>query len=357
MRNRSIVTGLLALLALALAVSSATAAVPSGAVVFSKKTTTPAGDEGGLFAVKDGHLNQLTEDPTDSQPTFSADGRTIAFVRGGDIFAMRADGSGQRQLTNGPELDGRPLVSPNGLNVLFERRASEGAPRDLFTVRVGGGGLHALTSSPEDDHEASYSPDGCTIAFVRSVAETSGGTTDDIYTVRPSGTRLTRLTHSAHIDEFDPRDLDETIVFSRGESSPGPSAYADIYTMRDNGTKVRSLIAGVGSAYVEDATADGRLLLFRRDQGLWVKRISAGKAGDRRARKLSELADGSTTNSVFSFDGRSVAAFVASDEAETLSSIAVANGARTTLAEGFSSEGSSSETTIGSVIAWQPVRR
>jgi len=53
------------------------------------------------FAVRGGHLNQLTEDPTDAEPDFSADGRTIAFVRGGDIWATRADGSGQHLLTSG----------------------------------------------------------------------------------------------------------------------------------------------------------------------------------------------------------------------------------------------------------------
>ena len=45
----------------------------------------------------DGRLNQLTEDPTDSRTGVLADGRTIAFVRGGDVFSMRADGSGQRR--------------------------------------------------------------------------------------------------------------------------------------------------------------------------------------------------------------------------------------------------------------------
>jgi dipeptidyl aminopeptidase/acylaminoacyl peptidase len=263
---------------------------------------------------------------------------------------MRADGSGQRRLTSGPELDGRPLVSPNGKYVFFERRASAGAARDLYTVRVGGGGVHPLTASPEDDHEASFSPDGCTIAFVRSAAEGGGGTADDIYTVRPSGIRLTRLTRTAGIDEFAPRDLDETIVFSRGESTEGPSAYADIYTMEDNGTKMRKLIAGAGSAYVEDATANGRNLLFRRDQSLWVKRLGG------QGRQLAELPDQSKTNAVFSSDGRQVAVFTADKEAQALSVIDVATGDRLN-AEVVGSSGGEVTTTIGPIITWQPVRR
>ena len=61
------------------------------------KNQSDAEVEGGLYAVTDGHLNQLTEDPTDTEPAFSPDGRGIAFVRGGDIYAVRADGSGQRR--------------------------------------------------------------------------------------------------------------------------------------------------------------------------------------------------------------------------------------------------------------------
>jgi len=355
MLNRIAFTAFLIALAMAL---PAAAQAKTGAIVFSMATVEHPCCEsegkapepvthGGLYASKNGHLNQLTEDPTDSEPDFSADGHTIAFVRGGDVWAMRADGSGQRQLTSGPEIDARPLVSPNGKYVLFERRASEGAPRDLYTVRTGGGSSpHPLTQSPDDDHEASFSPDGCTIAFVRSVAETGGGTADDVYTVRPSGIRLRKLTRTEHIDEFAPRDLDETIVYSRGESSEGPGAYADIYAMNEDGKKIRKLIAGAGSSFVEDATANGRTLLFRRDQGLWVKRPGHG------GHKLAELPDQSRTNAVFSSDGRKVAAFTATKEDQYLSVIDVATGRRS-----FSEVVGGEETTIGPVIAWQPVRR
>src|SRR4029077_6826847 len=111
------------------------------------------------------------------------------------------------------------------------------------------------------------------------------------------------LTRTPGIDEFAPRSLDETIVYSRGESTEGPSAYGDIYAMDEKGQHLRKLIAGAGSSYVEDATANGRTLLFRRDQGLWVKRLGG------KGKMLTELPDNSQTNSVFSSDGRDVAAF------------------------------------------------
>lgn len=359
MLNRSIKFPLAVLALALLPVASAAAAGHSGAVVFSRAILTvektESGQvekaEGGLYAAKDGHLNQLTEDPTDSEPDFSADGRKIAFVRAGDVWAMRADGTGQHELTSGPEADSRPQFDPEGRYVVFARRAVAEGPRDLYRVNLGGV-AHPLVTSAGDEHEASFSPDGKTIVFVRSVAETGGGSADDIYSVRPSGAGLARLTKTGHIDEFSPRYFTRGIVFSRGQSGEGPGAYADIFTMRRNGTKVKVLVAGAGSSFVEDVAPAAQTLLFRRDQGLWVKKI-----GPPRAHKLSEVADNSATNSVFSSDGRKVAAFIATDEAETLSAIDVASRRSSQLAQGFALESGSTATTIGSVMTWQPVRR
>jgi len=350
---------LLTVLVLALLPVASAAAANSGAVVFSRAIVasekTESGEvektEGGLYAAKQGRLNQLTENPADSEPDFSADGRKIAFVRDGDVWSMRADGTGQHKLTSGAQIDSRPQFSPEGRYVVFERRAAAEGARDLYRVNLGGS-AHPLLSSAFDEHEASFSPDGQAIVFVRSIAETGGGVADDIFSVRPSGSGLARLTTTGHIDEFAPRYFKGGIVFSRGQSGDGPGAYADIFTMRRSGSNVRVQVAGAGSSFVEDVAPAAQMLLFRRDQGLWVKKIGPG-----RAHKLSEVADNSATNSVFSSDGRKVAAFIATKEAETLSAIDVASRRSSQLAEGFALESGSVATTIGSVITWQPVRR
>jgi len=367
--QRKILISLIALVSLVLP-AAASAASSTGAVVFSRvsqhtetkkvegetpkpgeepKTETKTVVEGGLFAVRDGRLNQLTEDPTDTEPAFSPDGRTIAFVRGGDVYSVRPDGSGQRRLTSGPELDSAPVIAPNGKVVVFERRSAVGAEGDLYTVGATGGGLHQLTSGPGDDHSAAFGEEVSRgIVFVRSSAGPEGGN-DDLSWVRLSGAGQRRLTFTRGVDEFAPRWFAGGIVFSRGESTPGPAAYADVYTMLGNGTKVKSQVAGVGSAYVEDVSPDGHTLLFRRDQGLWAKRI-----GPARAHKLTELPDGSQTTSVFSSDGQRVAAIVELEEEQRLVSISVANGASVQLAAGYDLAEGASE--IGPVIDWQPTR-
>jgi dipeptidyl aminopeptidase/acylaminoacyl peptidase len=357
MSTKNLLNGLLAaaVALLALALPAVAAAAPStGAVVFSKSSGSGEDAKGGLFAVRDGRLNQLTEDPSDSEPAFSPDGRTIAFARGGDLYSVRPDGSGQKRLTSGSAIDSAPLVSPNGRLVVFERRAAEGAPSSLWVVGINGGGLRALTSGG-DDREATFSPDGTVVVFVRATppagaSSSAANPNDDLYSVRTAGGGLARLTTTGRVDEFDPRYFAGGILFSRGESTEGPAAYADVYTMRRDGTRVKAQVAGVGSAYVEDVSPDGHVVIFRRDQGLWVKRIGPAKA-----RKLTELPDGSKTNSVFSSDGRRVAAFVAHEGEQTLVSIDVATGRQSYLAEGFAEAGEEG-TEIGPVMAWQPVQ-
>jgi Tol biopolymer transport system component len=357
MFKKTVLSVFVALLALAVPASASAA---GGAIVFSKvsedhrtyesegKKLPPKAPEGGLFALKDRHLNQLTENSADTEPSFSADGHTIAFVREGDVWAMRADGSGQKQLTTGSALDSRPIVSPSGRVVVFERRASAGAPRDLLTVRVTGGTPHAISGSASDEHEASFSPDGRTIAFVRTSAS-AGSSNDDIYKVSPSGAKLRRLTRTVGLDEYAPNVLSKTIVYSRGENGEGPSAYADVYKMGIDGKQVKKVIAGAGSAYVEDVTANGRSILFHRDLGLWVKQIGG------KGRKLSTLPDNSKTNSVFSSDGRQVATFTETPEGEqSLSVIDVATGRRS-YAEVVGYSSGEVTTTIGPIVAWQPV--
>lgn len=344
---RTMFIAVLALLALAIP-ASASAAQHGSAVVFSQTRTVEGVEEGGLFAVKKGHENQLTENPADTEPSFSPDGRTIAFARAGHIYTVRPDGSGERRLTNGTTLDSRPQISPNGKILVFERRAAEGQPANLYTVRIGGGPATDLTPGPEEATEARFAPDGKTIVFVRTTIAGGNRVNADLYSIRPSGSGLTRLTTTGRVDEFDPRYFAGGIVFSRGNQSEGPAGYADIYTMKANGTRVKPLVEGVGSAYVEDVSPQGHTLIFRRDRGLWAKKIGPGKA-----KKVAELPDNSQTNSVFSSDGRSVATLIETRDGQELMAINLATGRKSDLAEAYGGEG---EDAFGPVIDWQPVR-
>lgn len=351
---QSILAGLLALALLALPTGALGA--PQPALVFSHLSTVKHGAEteerGGLYLARGEDVGQLTKNPADSEPAFSPDGSTVAFVRDGNVFTMRPDGTAERQLTAGPEVDSRPQFTVDGRSIVFERAAGPGAPRDLYVVGARGGDQRALTSSPDDEHEVALSPKGKTLAFVRSVQEAGGGTSDAIFSIRLNGSGLARLTHGNE-DSFSPHYFAGGIVFDRGESSAGPSGYSDIYSMLADGRKPRKLVGGASSDYLRDVSPDGRTMLFSRYESLCVKKIAGGAP-----RKIAPLPDDAKAQALYSPDGKTVAVRLEGDgeaapSAQRLFLLDSDRGLELGELTSADGEGEAPEQ-IGDVFAWQP---
>jgi TolB protein len=104
-------------------------------------------------------------------PTFSPDGRRIAFVstRAGppQVYVMAADGTDQELLApfdyGATGSSNAPEWSPDGANVVFHREVS-GSPQ-LFLVDVAGRRVRQLTSSGRNE-DPTWAPDGRHITFV-----------------------------------------------------------------------------------------------------------------------------------------------------------------------------------------------
>ena len=144
---------------------------------------------------------RLTNHPMwDIQPSWSPDGRRIAFVsdrNGGNyqVYVMDSNGKNIRRLTDG-EYDWRPAWSPDGQWIAFHsRRGKEKAK--IYVVTPDGTNLRRLAADiPSTDIEAAWSPDSQQIAF-KSYRE---GRTGEIYVMDVDGTNQQKLTHDAAVN-------------------------------------------------------------------------------------------------------------------------------------------------------------
>ena len=238
----------------------------------------PASLSGGLYTLEDERPRRITRDPSDRDPDVSRTGK-IAFAREGDIYLTDYDGSEARQVTAGPAIDEKPLFSPDGNSLLFTRRAAEGAPRDLFIVPLGGLTLPIpLTATPADDSEADFAPDGRSIAFV---AREPGATvpSGDVYSVRPDGSGLARLTATAGAERH-PLYVAGGLCFDR-QRAGRPMA---IFITRRDGSGAKPLVALDPGASLMMVTPNRRLLAYRSRGVFWALPLSGRRRGV--ARKL-----------------------------------------------------------------------
>jgi Tol biopolymer transport system component len=116
-----------------------------------------------------GKQRQLTEEAegADGEPTYSPDGRMIAFVRyqgnDSDIWVMNSDGTDQRPVTETAEnsYESNPAFFPSGRSLAFSRRdAATGWT--VYSVRLDGSGEQVLEAGAKDP---AISPDGRWLAY------------------------------------------------------------------------------------------------------------------------------------------------------------------------------------------------
>ena len=113
---------------------------------------------------------QVTDGPMDFYPTWSPDGREIAFhamrTDNRDIFVVSADGGAVRQLTNDPAQEFYPHWSPDGTRVVYQ---SYGSGRSgIYVLSKDRGELSGempVQLTFDEGIAARWSPDGRLIAY------------------------------------------------------------------------------------------------------------------------------------------------------------------------------------------------
>ena len=80
---------------------------------------------------------------------------------------MNADGSGQGNLTQHPASDSHPSWSPDGRKLAFVSRRDGNS--EIYVMNADGSGLRNVTRTPSNDLDPAWSPDGRAIAFVQKI--------------------------------------------------------------------------------------------------------------------------------------------------------------------------------------------
>ncbi len=218
----------------------------------------------GTFAVytmnaDGGQIERLAEGMS---PCWSPDGEEIAFVRDGEIYVMKADGSQQVRLTNNSRLDYSPAWSPDGKRIAFFS-----LPGEIHIVNVDSGQEVDLNDHPSHDSYPAWSPDGKTIAFF-----TFPDKEPEIFKTNADGTNPVQLTHNLLLNGW----------FAWSPDGRQIAFVADrLYVMNADGDQVKAIAALPSPA--PNWSPDGKYLTFSIDQ-LYVVRVEDGQ--------VTQLTDG-----------------------------------------------------------------
>ena len=191
---------------------------------------------------------------------WSRDGRWLTFGAGSffvsrtsqpaQIMIMKADGSEVRTVTSGPGNAGFPSWSPDGHEIVYRYWTENERGEGLRIVDVATGKSRVLTT--EYDTLPFWSPKGDVIMFTRYAPDDRFPYDEfDIYTIRPDGTDLKRLTDAEGNDAhslWSPAGnqiLWSSSRFGYKDESPltinQPQPYAELFIMNADGSNQRPL--------------------------------------------------------------------------------------------------------------------
>ena len=229
--------------------------VPGGKVTALKVSTPETGRSDVLYQDKTRNAFVGGWSPSGAKVVFALgnfaaffDGFHSQFLKPGDrveggaqIAMINADGTGFQELTSGADNNAFPSYSPDGNRLVFRSFGKNG--QGLRIMNLENKAVTTLTS--DYDNFPLWSPRGDLIMFARQIEGAY-----DIFTIKPDGSSLKRLTNGKGNDAHMSWSFDgESIAFASSRMgfkdevayTDAPQPYGEIFVMRYDGTHVEQL--------------------------------------------------------------------------------------------------------------------
>jgi len=265
---------------------------PDGSkIVFESTRDGPDPDIFIMNGAATGVVQLTRNDVPDGTPVFTPDGRFVIYASeqdgNPDVFRMKADGSEKLNLTRHPGADGHPRVSPDGRLIYFNsNRSSDPATfsrgtmdrdhnHEIYTMDLEGGNVRRVTDLPDWDTYPAVSPDGTQLLWRRIAAsggKSASGRNSEVFWMNLATGEQRNLTNHQAYDGWPAWSPDgKRIAFASNRANASFEAF-DIYVAEADGRNPTRITFGDGAERLGSWTkpsfsADGRRILCTRTVG------------------------------------------------------------------------------------------
>ncbi len=234
-----------------------------------------------------GGIRQLTFTTLgfNNAPSMTADASRVVFINdnsllgAGEVYRVQTDGSGLAAVTSlSSGSAASPSIADDGISIVFDADSNPtggnlDASGEIFFVRADGSGLLQLTNGPVSttSENARIAGNGSVVVF-QSAANLTGGNADgslELLRVNPDGSGLLQLTNGAANSRCANARMDATgtwVVFESNADLTGGNADLsyEVFRVRTDATGLQQLTSGAAiDSRSPDVSGDGRYVVYQ----------------------------------------------------------------------------------------------